>query len=368
MSTAGSPYPYALEHCKALEQKHTCPACGAAHKFVRYIDTATGQYIADEVGRCDRQDSCGYHLKPHEYFAQHPDRAGEYKPLKRTKRPAAVEDYTPPPALESYTIPARAVRAVYTYEAEAEAGRLQSARKWPYSWILRGSGNNDLRAGLIRNSAFRTWPESSTLAGYLYGLLGAGPFRAAAKRYYLGSWRGAAVFWYVDKARRIRTGKAMYYHDNGHRNKDYNPFYMHPILSAQGALPEGWKLRRCLFGEHLLAADPAAPIALVESEKTAIIAAAVAGGPALWLAAGGLHYLNADSCAALKGRRVVAYPDLGAFQKWQDKLLEIADIVGFSVVLSDLLERKATPEDRAGQLDIADYLTRELEHNKTPQQ
>ena len=40
-----------------------------AHKFVRYIDTATGQYIADEVGHCDRQESCGYHLKPHEYFA-----------------------------------------------------------------------------------------------------------------------------------------------------------------------------------------------------------------------------------------------------------------------------------------------------------
>ena len=113
--------------------------------------------------------------------------------------------------------------------------------------------------------------------------------------------------------------------------------------------------------------DPAAPVALVESEKTALIAAAATGG-GLWLAAGGLHYLNPTSCAALKGRKVVAYPDLGAFDKWQERLREIADIVGFNVILSDLLERNATPEDRAGQLDIADYLTRELETNTHPQQ
>ncbi|MBR5705673.1 MAG: hypothetical protein IKX21_06880 [Deltaproteobacteria bacterium] len=365
MDTAGSAYPYALESGQN-KQKYTCPACGAAHKFVRYIDTATGKYIADEVGRCDRQESCGYHLKPHEYFAQHPDRAGEYKRLQRNKRPSFVEDYTPPPAPESYTIPAQSVRATYAKEAEAEADRQPAAQRWPFSRILRGPGNKDRRAAWICKSAFLSCPESSTLAAYLFNLFGADTFRAIVQRYYLASWRGAAVFWYIDTARRIRTGKAMYYHDNGHRNKDYNPFYMHPIMSAQAALPEGWTLRRCLFGEHLLPMDPAAPVALVESEKTALIAAAATGG-GLWLAAGGLHYLNPTSCAALKGRKVVAYPDLGAFDKWQERLREIADIVGFNVILSDLLERNATPEDRAGQLDIADYLTRELETNTHPQ-
>ena len=366
MNTPGGAYPYALESGQS-KQKYTCPACGAAHKFVRYIDTATGQYIADEVGRCDRQESCGYHLKPHEYFAQHPDRAGEYKRLQRTKRPSFVEDYTPPPAPESYTIPARAVRSIYASEARAEAERTMTQKRWPASWILRGPGQADRRAEAICKSAFNCWPGSSTLAAYLFKLLGADTFRATMTRYRLASWRGAAVFWYIDTAQRIRAGKIMYYHPNGHRNKDYNPSYFHAIAQAQGALPEGWKLRRCLFGEHLLPKDPAAPVALVESEKTALICAALCPGP-VWLAAGGLHYLNRDSCAALKGRRVLAYPDLGAFDKWQARLQEIADLVGFNVKLSDLLERNATPEDRAGQLDIADYLTRELETSKTPQQ
>lgn len=366
MDTTGGAYPYALESGQN-KQKYTCPACGAAHKFVRYIDTATGHYIADEVGRCDRQESCGYHLKPHEYFAQHPDRAGEYKRLQRTKRPSFVEAYTPPPAPESYTIPARAVRAIYASEAEAEAARTMPQKRWPSSWIFRGPGQADQRTEAICKSAFLSWPGFSNLATYLHGLFGADTFRDIVQRYHLASWRGAAVFWYIDAAQRIRAGKIMYYHPNGHRNKDYNPTFFHAIAQAQGALPEGWKLRRCLFGEHLLPKDPAAPVALVESEKTALIAAAATCG-GLWLAAGGLHYLNAGSCAALKGRKVVAYPDLGAFDKWQERLQNIADIVGFNVVLSDLLERCATPEDRAGQLDIADYLTRELETSKPPQQ
>lgn len=92
-----------------------------------------------------------------------------------------------------------------------------------------------------------------------------------------------------------------------------------------------------------------------------IIASALTEGPALWLAAGGLHYLNADSCAGLKGRKVIAYPDLGAFDKWQERLQNLAAKVGFSVILSDCLERASTPEDRAAGLDIADFLIREIE-------
>ena len=355
MQEAKGTFRYTLEPYKGPNSRHTCPACGAAHKFVRYIDTATGAYIADEVGRCDREESCGYHLKPAEYFKAHPDRAGEYKPAKRKRKPVCVEDYTPLPAPELYTIPQKAVEALFINEAKVEASRLPSAQRWPASRALWGKEKADLRARIIAGSAFRSSPGASALAAFLADLLGPDAYQGAAARYHLGSWRGAAVFWYIDKAGRIRAGKCMYYRPDGHRDKDYNPFYMHGVLASQGMLPEGWKLRRCLFGEHLLAADPAAPVALVESEKTALIASALVPG-ALWLGAGGLHYLNAESCAGLKGRQVVAYPDLGAFDKWQDKLPAIAARVGFRVRLSDYLEQRATPEDRAAGLDIADYL------------
>jgi len=49
-------YRYILDNSS---KKFECPSCGK-RRFVRLIDSETGQYIASEYGRCDRQDSCGY--------------------------------------------------------------------------------------------------------------------------------------------------------------------------------------------------------------------------------------------------------------------------------------------------------------------
>ena len=57
-------YKYELDRSS---KKYICPQCG--HKrFVVYVDTATKQQIANNVGRCDRENSCGYHYTPKEYF------------------------------------------------------------------------------------------------------------------------------------------------------------------------------------------------------------------------------------------------------------------------------------------------------------
>lgn len=356
MDTNGSNFHYTLEPYKGPDSRHTCPACGAAHKFARYIDATTGEYVADTCGRCDREDSCGYHLKPRDYFSAHPERASEYKPLQRTKRPAIVEDYTPAPAPDLYTIPLPMLRSLYESEAAADEGRTAGSRRWPTSKVFYGADNADTRRKAILHERLATLPEASALATFLYKAVGRQTFQAVVKRYHLASWRGAAVFWYIDREKQIRSGKAMYYHQNGHRNKNYPPFYLHSILASQAYLPEGWKLRRCLYGEHLLPADPAAPVALVEAEKTALIASALTAGPTIWLAAGGLHYLNEDSCAALKGRNVIAYPDLNAFDKWQERLQTLAGKIGFNVQISTFLEERATAEQKQSGLDIADFL------------
>lgn len=361
---AGSDHPmkayrYTLEPYNGPETRHTCPQCGAPNRFVRYIDTATGQYIADDCGRCNREDSCGYHLKPSDYFSLHPDRAGEYKPTRRDKAPAIVEAYMPAPPLESYTIPKTKIESFYKSEAKEEVTRLSGAQRWPYRCYC----SMEDRITAICRSAFSTSAQSSTLAKYLFKTIGRDKFRKTADLYHLASWRGAAVFWYIDIDKHIRTGKAMYYKEDGHRNKDYSPFYMHSIINGVNGpgLPEDWRLRRCLFGEHLLARNPDAPVMLVESEKTAMIAAALTEGFGVWLAAGGKRYLNADSCAGLKGRRVIAYPDLGAFDSWRNDLQTLADQCCFNVIISDFLEQRATDEDKAAGLDIADYLLKEIE-------
>ena len=53
---------YQFAVSKGRRQKHICPSCGR-RTFVRYIDEE-GNYIGNDVGRCDREVKCGYHKKP----------------------------------------------------------------------------------------------------------------------------------------------------------------------------------------------------------------------------------------------------------------------------------------------------------------
>lgn len=41
-------------------------------RFKPYVDE-NGQMLSALCGRCNRENSCGYHLTPSEYFHQHPD-------------------------------------------------------------------------------------------------------------------------------------------------------------------------------------------------------------------------------------------------------------------------------------------------------
>lgn len=119
----------------------------------------------------------------------------------------------------------------------------------------------------------------------------------------------------------------------------------------------GFELRQCLFGEHLLAADNSMPVAVVESEKTAVICSALL--PCYtWLACGSLTNLNARMCGPLKGRKVVLYPDLGAYDKWCSKAGELSHI---RITVSALLEQKATTPERQQGADLADYLLAGIE-------
>ena len=66
--------------------------------------------------------------------------------------------------------------------------------------------------------------------------------------------------------------------------------------------------------------------------------------------------MNASKCSVLKGRNVTLFPDLNAFDKWKRKAEEFSNIATFKV--SDLLERKASENEKRNGLDIADYLQR----------
>ncbi|AFK04326.1 hypothetical protein Emtol_3197 [Emticicia oligotrophica DSM 17448] len=56
-----SEYPFRFE--KSPKKKGTCPACKQSQKF-RYYEDLNGQRIGEQFGKCDRENSCGYHHKP----------------------------------------------------------------------------------------------------------------------------------------------------------------------------------------------------------------------------------------------------------------------------------------------------------------
>lgn len=78
-------------------------------------------------------------------------------------------------------------------------------------------------------------------------------------------------------------------------------------------LPEYFRADWCNFGDHLLQLYPTAEVCLVESEKTALIAA-ITYPEKLWIAVGSKYNLTAERCAVYAGRKVWLFPDRDGYK------------------------------------------------------
>lgn len=116
--------------------------------------------------------------------------------------------------------------------------------------------------------------------------------------------------------------------------------WVHSLMKQSGHLQRDWKLTQCLFGEHLLLENPGMPVALVESEKTAVICAGLMPRY-LWLAIGGKSCIN-DRLLVLKGRKIIAFPDIDGFREWTEKLAKYPEL---GITVSPILQQNATAED-----------------------
>jgi hypothetical protein len=210
---------------------------------------------------------------------------------------------------------------------------------------------------------------------YLNQLIGEEEANALIKRFYIGTskyWEGSTVFWLIDEKMKIRGGQVILFDKHGNTKivkredgskKRFNG-WVHTALKKHyekqnQPLPE-WLQKYydsenpkspCLFGLPQLKNEPLTkPIAIVESAKTAIIATAYPTDY-IWLATGGLSYLNIERMQCLKGRNITLFPDKGGFEKWSEKSKDFRDFA--NVNISDLLERKEVKQG----MDIADFLT-----------
>ena len=202
------------------------------------------------------------------------------------------------------------------------------------------------------------------------GILTQEQMEHACRLYRLGRARnGSIVFWQIDEQQRVRDGKLMHYGPDAHRLKDPNhhaswvSFKLKNTLGADGQplLSAGWNASRCLFGQHLLDGSGNRPVAIVESEKTAVICSELMHShDYLWMATGGLSSLKAETLRPLEGRTVVVFPDTDpsgqTFGEWKAVCRRAMATLAIDLRIMDILERCATPEQKARKIDIADFL------------
>ncbi len=300
-------YRFKLEKYTNPSSRHTCPNCGEKRCFVRYTDTEGEITFPDYVGRCNREDKCGYHYPPKSYFVDNPDKCSkvEFRPTQHFEPKRVEPSYLPYDLVEKSL-------AEYT---------------------------------------------SNNLYQFIRGKFGTVLTNEAFERYRIGTskhWQGATVYWQIDKHGRVHSGKVMLYDPkNGKRKKQPINYinWVHSILKI-----ENFHLDQCFFGEHLLSEPSDLPIAIVESEKSAMVASCYIP-QYIWIATGGKHgCFNEEHLKILSDRKVVLFPDLGAIELWEQKAEMMRERLGIETLVFDFLEKRAPEADKKEGYDIADYL------------
>lgn len=287
---------YQLEKYLGQESRYTCPECGKRKQFVKYIDQ-NGNYLHDNVGRCNREIKCGYHKTPRQFFDKNPT----------IKKPPNIIN---------------AKNKGYNSPNYIDIKRIEQACKHY---------------------------EKNNFALFLMKYFDERKVINVLKMYYVGTskhWKGATVFPQIDSEKKVRTAKIMLYNKNTGRRvkKPYNHInWLHSVLNKKE-----FNLKQCVFGEHLIYKNNT--ICIVESEKTAIIASLVMP-QYTWLATGGKNGAKIEP-KLFTGKKTILFPDLGV--DWTGKAKSI-----HGSILSNLLEKISTPKDREKGLDIADFLLEE---------
>lgn len=333
------PHRYALDKSS---KKYICPECDKK-KFVRYVDSTTDEYLPDRYGRCDREDKCQYHLSPKAdgyakmiWEQERGQYRGDWKPAAR------ISPTKPPPKIDPVFVPPDVLKATLKdYAGNVFLQNLMERVRFPFS-------HEDIE---------------KVVSQYYLGTVSR------------GDCAGAITFPYIDIQHRTRAIQVKKFDNHNHTTRTTSLTFIieqhhrkknKPLPDWLECYQKNDKKFSCLFGEHLLNKYPSNPVALVEAPKTAVYASLYFGFPddpkkLLWLAVYNLSSLNYAKCQALKGRRVVLFPDLSkdghAFKKWSARAKELQSLIpGSRFIVSDLLEVKAQPQQREKGADLADYL------------
>jgi len=338
-------YRYQLQaYAGSRRNRYTCPGCGRAHQFTRWLDTQTGEQLPAEFGRCNRVDQCGYSRSPYEVG----------------------------PAGTSY---ASAQRAADSAEITARSQPRASQPPPPPLCVIPEP---------VVQQSLRAY-ERNGFAHFLQSHFGAGVAADLLQRFEIGTsahWPGATVFWQRDECGRVRGGQVVLFDTQGHTVKqprtDGTAYrcttWVHTALAQrcrqQGADQPAWLTRYLdpanrvakspsLYGLRQLATAPVGqPIGLVEAPKTAVVCTGYLPD-VTWLAVGSLNQLTSERLRPLKAYPLTLYPDASvtghAHAHWTAKADGLRQ-QGFTLRVSAMLEQALHPSQQLAGYDLADVL------------
>ncbi len=406
--------PY-LQKYAGKTTRFTCPGCKTPFSFTRYLDGETHQPIHPTVGRCNREIKCGYHYTPRQYFEdlnhqylnvpilqhqvskhsdhhflianhdrpsnQNPDSATTHQHcrvhsqsnnLSQIQTPQCPPDYIKNHSnFPKHQKPGPMVSKQNTSHHKEQPTGAYSKYLYPepldpfLNPQLNQLGKPPdyipikyLKRSLSLNSNFVQF-----LRKYFSDL----QITEAATNYLLGATKKREViFWQIDIDGKVRTGKIMKYNpQTGRRFKTgYGGInWVHHKLKKSNPSFSDFNLSQCYFGEHLLRLYPNKPVAIVEAEKTAVIASMIFHDYN-WLAAGNLNGLNSEKSKVLQNKTVILYPDADCYDKWKNKMNQIKNDINCQIHVSDLIETHVTTQQSHDSYDIADYILEQLEETK----
>lgn len=303
-----SEFRFTLEPYISIKNRYHCPACGKKSAFTRYIDLELKEHIHETVGMCSRLQKCAYHYPPKDYFEDQKKLSGtELISHQLEKSHLKIKDF-------------------------------KVKKNLPPTYI-----DNNLFQKSLKNE------RKNNLLSFLTTVMNENAIESIRKKYQIGTsnkWSGATIFWQVDQYDKVRTGKLMQYDTTTGKKQRIN--WVHSVMG----IPD-YNLSQCLFGLHLLNSDKSKPIAIVESEKSAVIAS-IAFPEFIWMATGGLMNLKYDLLKPLANRKVILFPDAGCFKLWNDKVKDLPKNIHF--MISDLVKNKSTDLEKEEGWDIADYI------------
>jgi hypothetical protein len=347
-------------------KKFICPNCNKK-TFVYYVDTEQGKYLSTDFGRCDREQNCGYHKAPPKgkkaylidflTIKKISDKAFKLVdengfisivPTSQILEQKESKCFITEWYLKNSNIQYSNNEIKYFNTDNIEIINEVKAIKQPDP-IKPSFHSLQLQDKIIREYESQQFDDNLTT--YLLSQFTVDEVQRATQNYYLTGanyfWNNATLFWQIDHKEQIHACKIMLY--NSYTGKRIKEPYNHINWLHKAIKEPDFNLNQCLFGLHLINEDYQRNIAIVESEKTAIVMS-IFLPDFIWIATGSKSNFKFDLLHPLKKRKCIAFPDKGEFNNWNIKATEL-NKQGFKIAVSNLLEKTALQNGS----DLADY-------------